>query len=318
MAAVLVATQVGPAWSQSAAMIDLDLRDGVDLRTARYSICLDQQECSIDGLTIVAQRRDEVGGTWMPATIYWDPVDGIGVKDGGQNDEIDFDERIVVRWGQDVPVEKIWLSDLFEGEDARYGSGLTPQIADESEDAEIAQIDLSRDGSVLDSLVVVGNTRLPWEPFNQEVSPQFLEQGDLRRRVVINDDTITLIVPYTGNRGEIVLSMPIGQIDPEKQALFEGVETVDVDLTPILAEFHNAPLFAVGTRNADWIATWLDNRTALDDLYQRAAYERLTSDTSNGEIQATLDNVTYVDTLTFYAPFDASNDFSVAGIVLAK
>lgn len=107
----------------------------------------------------------------------------------------------------------------------------------------------------------------------------------------------------------------IGQIDPEKKSIFEGVETVEVDLTDILAEFNEAELFLVGTHNFEKVQSLTNDPEALANMRQSAEAQRQTLDLSNGEISWLFETPTEADTVIFSAPFDASNDFSVAGII---
>lgn len=298
--------------------IDRELASHIDFRAYDYASCLAKSECTVAALTLTAERFEEKSSEWLPARFYWDPVDGLGVQDGAQNDEIDFDERIRVTFSEPVNIRAVWLSDLFHTEDRRYGSSDTSQVIDAPEDAELAGITLTRDGIDLETVLVAAGDRLPWASFNQEVSPRFLEQGDMRRRVVINEDRITLVVPGKDRIQFLKKILELDQIDDKKQKLFEGLETVDIDLTTILAEFQDAPLFAVGTSNFELVKGMASSAEVADRIRAQAEKKRVSINMSNGEIRWTSDAPVLVDSVTFLAPFDASNDFSVAGIVLEK
>ncbi|MEE2946062.1 MAG: hypothetical protein VX444_12870 [Pseudomonadota bacterium] len=307
------------AEAQSLSQIDEELRQEIDFRALIFRGCLGQHECTVGNISIRATRMNDDGETWSQATIYWDPVDGLGIQDGAQNDEIDFEERLEVRFASPQTVEKIWYSDLFHTEDRRYGSYLTDRVENEPVDAEIAGMGLLVGDREVNKQTFAATDRLPWASFNQEVSLNFEENGDLRRRVVIQDETITVLAPSgTSTELDILLENPLGTIDKDKRSIFEGVETVEIDLTPILAEFHGTSLFAVGTNNFEFIQQVANNERALDNLRLVAEQKRTSIDMSNGEVGAEIFDAAGVDGLTFFAPFDASNDFSIAGIILAS
>ncbi len=303
---------------QNLSQIDQELRQEIDFRALIFRGCLGQTECTVGDITLRASRLDDDGLTWNQATLYWDPIDGIGIQDGAQNDEIDFEERLEVRFAAPRTVSKIWYSDLFHTEDRRYGSYLTDRVEGEPVDAEIAGLGYVIDNEEVRKQTFAATDRLPWAQFNQEVSLNFKENGDLRRRVIIQDENITVLAPSgTSTELDLLLENPIGTIDKDKRSIFEGVETVEIDLTPILAEFHGTNLFAVGTNNFDAVQQIANNEQALENLRLIAERKRNSINMSNGEVGAELTDAKRLDGLTFFAPFDASNDFSVAGIIFA-
>jgi len=315
-AAFAITTALSATAGLAQAVIDRELSEGIDFRSVEFRACFDQTECTVNGMTITAQSREEEEAEWVEATIYWDPIDGLGIKDGAQNDEIDFNERLIVKLDTPRALNKVWLSDLFTREDRRYGSSDTDRVEGEPEDAEIAGIGLGIDGAEFANVTVSGEARLPWATFNQEISIFFRENGDLRRRVLINSDDVTLVVPGTNSRGRFVtLSVPVGQIDKDKKSIFSGVETVEIDLTEILAEFNEAPLFPVGTSNFEIIRSLVNDPAGLEKLKRVAENKRTSIRMSNGELGWQFETPQTVDTLTFYTPFDASNDYSVAGVI---
>jgi len=299
---------------QTLAPIDIELAGNLDFRAESFGACFGLPSCVVGGITISAERREDQSAPWMPAKLYWDPIDGFGVQDGGQNDEIDFNERLVVAFEQPRGIARIWLSDLFISEDLRYGSSQADIVTGRPEDAEYAAIAFQIGGETVGNMTVSGLSRLPWAQFNQEVDLRFREDGDLRRRIVINNDVITIVVP--GN--DIVLRAPSAAGDVEKQGLFEGLETVEIDLTEILAEFNNAPLFEAGTTNFDIVRAIVENPDNLAEITRIAQNKRTSILMSNGEVGFDVDPSMIVDQLVFTAPFGPSNDFSVAGIVERK
>ena len=302
-----------PAFAQGTAQIDTELATGIDFREVAFAGCLDSTECTVGNVTIIGQRVNQ-DGAWLSASLYWDPIDGIGVQDGAQNDEIDFDERVLVRFDGATTLERIWLSDLFMNEDRRYGSSQTDLIIGEPEDAEVAGVSFFAAGAELLTITVSGESPLPWAQFNQEVDIRFREDGDLRRRIVVNDELLTIVVP--GNN--ITLQTPLGANDDEKQSLFEGLETVELDLTELLAEFNTAALFEVGTKNFELISAIAQDPDNLAEIMRIAQDKRTSIQMSNGEVGFNVDPSMTVEEIAFFSPFDASNDFSIAGIVLGK
>lgn len=300
--------------AQNLAQIDSELSAGIDFRQSAFSVCLGQTECSVAGLSVLGQRRLTQESDWISAPIYWDPIDGLGIEDGAQNDEIDVDERLLVRFDAPQTLDRIWLSDLFISEDRRYGASGTDLVVDQPEDAEIAAMSFSIDGVDIVNLTVAGDSRLPWAQFNQEVDVRFREDGDLRRRIVVNDDIVTVVIPGV----DIVLQTPTGETPDDKQGLFEGLETIELDLTELLAEFNDAPLFEQGTENFELVRAIAEDPDNLAEIIRVAQNKRTSIRMSNGEVGITIDPTMEVDEIAFTAPFDASNDFSVAGIVIKQ
>lgn len=318
---ILLMFAATPALSQGNGQqpIDADLRGQLDFRDVAFESCFGQQQCFAQGVTITAERRAADGLEWIAAELYWDPLDGFGVMGGGQNDEIDFDERILVTFEGTkegtVNVERVWLSDIFIGEDQRYGT-IDPAGAP---DVETAVIQSTFANEVVAEVIVDGLNLLPPDPFNAEVVPGFQEDGDLFRRIVIRDDVIAVVVPSDGATEEQeLLSFRITEVDEDKLGLFEGVETVEIDLAEILAGFNDVPFYVGGTVNAEIIADLLDNPATLRGLSDDAAENRVVSSVSNGELGADLDSTVDVETLVFMSVLGGSNDYSVAGIVMPE
>lgn len=307
----------GAALAEPRAVVDIELASQIDFRADAFRGCFDTLRCTVGEVTVHAERRTPDGLSWEPALLYWDPIDGIGIQDGGQNDEIDFDERLFVTFASPQTVEKIWLSDLFHTEDGRYGSGDTDRIEDVAEDAEAAAITVSLDDVPQTTVLVEADDRLPFVQFNEEVTIEFDEDGDLRRRVVISNEDVRIVAPGVDGRGRIgPEQFTIGKIDPEKKSIFDGLETVEIDITGILQEFEQAEMFDFGTLNFDYIRSLSEDPEALNQLRTTAEVKRTTVDLSNGEVAWTFETPTPATRLEFIAPFDASNDYSVAGIIL--
>ena len=108
-----------------------------------YQRCFELPECDLGDVIVKAQIRQDSQADWTAGLLYWDPIDGFGVLGCGQDDEIDFNERIVVTFNTLKAVEKVWLTDLFVGESERYSS-IQERVAAE-DDFEFAMIEF-RDG----------------------------------------------------------------------------------------------------------------------------------------------------------------------------
>lgn len=322
--AALRATLLGTVFCATpafaASTIDTELAGRFDFRAPQYHACLDQTECTVDGITIRAETREvEEGSPWTDGKIYWDPIDGFGVQHGAQNDEIDFNERIRIIFAEPVSVSKVWVSDLFTQEDRRYGSSSTDLVEDVPEDSESAAVTMSLDGTPQANLLISGDERLPWASFNQEVSVRFRENGDMQRRVVINGDRITFVVPGDDvTRPNRPKQFVLESVDPEKNVIFEGVETVEIDLTDILAEFNGTALFVSGETNFEFIRALTETPGDFERLNKVAREKRATINMSNGEVGWPLDTPVETDEIVFFAPFDASNEFSISGLVIEQ
>lgn len=310
MIAAVIAAGHANAQDAGNTSIDVDLLGQLDFRAPEFKVCFDQETCQVGGVKISGFRLDTETQDFEPAALYWDPIDGLGVTQGGQNDEIDFDERIVVEFQENRSISRVWLSDLFISEHRRYGG-----VSVSGKDEEHARMELLLNGETVGDIRMSGKVDLPGDPFDVLVSANLLEAGDLRRRVTVDDETLLLIVPGGETGSDIVIDISQGAVDDEKKDIFEGIPTVEIDITGLLSEFIDAPLFAGGTHNAQQILAILENDAALEQMRAAARDTRMVSDRSNGEIGTVLDAPVTVDSLIFYAPFDTSNDFSVAGVV---
>ena len=93
---------------------------------------------------------------------------------------------------------------------------------------------------------------------------------------------------------------------------------MELDITDLLAEFNQAALFEVGTRNFELINAIAQDPENLSRLYQIAQDKRVSIQMSNGEVGFDVDPTLGIEEIAFFSPFDASNDFSVAGVILRK
>lgn len=288
-------------------LIDTDLAGGLDLRLPKYEVCLDKTACVVDGLSVAAFRLD-VTGAWVPAPIYWDPIDGFGVIGSGQNDEIDHDEKLELAFATPVTVSGLWLSDLFVGEAARYGAGQAGK-----DDAETARADLAlADGQTM-PLSISGNTALPDVSFNTLIDPSFQQSGDLLSRLIVDETKVAIVA---AGSGDLELAGTSGAIDADKAAALGGVEVVKVDNQTLLELVNGAILFPDGTINAEALTTLAAAERDYGDLYLDAVQRRSFGDTSNGEVSSSFDVPVRVTGAVFVGQVGTSNDFSVAGFMV--
>ncbi len=311
--AVFAATGASAQQAELAA-IDAQLANNLDFRSAAFRVCLNAPVCEVDGVRLEGGRLESGADAWQAADLYWDPVDGIGVTGGGQNDEIDVNERVVVTFSGQRPVQGIWVSDVFSGEHRRFGGSSVRGV-----DEEYAHVQFSVSGAVVGDMRISAENRLPWQAFNNHISSRFQGDGDLRRRIVVNKRMLELIVPGSDPGADVLITAPIdGEVEKEKLDIFEGVPTVEIDLTEILAALEGAPLYAAGTLNANRIVEILERPELLDEMTAHARRHRVLGDRDNGEVAGMLDSPVMADTLTFQSPLDTSNDFSIAGVVFSE
>lgn len=308
------------AQSPGTSLIDRELAQGTDFRSQAYSVCMEKPSCKVGGLTLSAERETVDGLGWEPAALYWDPIDGIGILDGAQNDEIDIDERLTVESDKGLdPLGKIWLSDLFLGEEKRYGARGNDKVEGVPDDVEVAGIALWSGQTERARFTVSGEVALPDLPFNQFVSSAFLEDGDLRRRLLINNDIITVLSAGAGTGANAIgINTALGEVDQAKRGIFDGIETVEIDLSSILAGFRGTIMFLQGTHNFETVKQLSATPAAWTALRQEAMRERSVGDWSNGELGFAVTEDVPVDKIVFFSPFDSSNDFSVAGFITRK
>lgn len=295
------------------AKIDRDLESHIDFRSPNFDICFEQHTCSVGSVTLSAFRQTDTGEV-APATLYWDPIDGIGILGGGQNDEIDFDETLIVRFDRTTSISGIWLSDLFEAETNRYGTKATA-----GSDGEVAQVEFLRSGASQAQVIVNAEEGLPSKMFNAAVAPSvFSGNGDLLKRVLVNEDSVVSMVSASGTKNLGNMGGGSGLEDADKQELFAGLPTVEIDTERLLSLIDGVVLFPAGEENAGRVASLVKNGASLSNLYTAGKTFRATSDVSNGEVASYFEQAISADEVVFSAPFSTSNEFSVAGIMVLK
>lgn len=308
----IAAALSGPAFSESqlTGNVDSELVRGVDFRNMAFEECLNVAECNINGLRIFAQRQ-QLDGSWTSANIYWDPIDGLGVMGGQQNDEIDSDERLTVTFGSEVEMAGIWLSDLFIGEEARY-QGVSYSAAD----VETAQITLHRGDDAGELFEVNGVFELPENPFEAAFTDMFVEGGDLLNRILVDTDRISIFMP--GENGGTPVVLPLGDVDPAKRALFSENAVATIDIGTLLGAAGEVQVFEVGSFNASQIIAIRDDMNELSNLRAKAEMQRTIGDADNGELGWYAPSARKVDRIVFTSDVVTSNDYSVAGLITAQ
>ena len=312
--AASVAMMPAFAMAEPMAEIDAQLAGQIDFRADAFQGCMDKQSCTVGDITASAYRRTAEDADWVVARLYWDAVDGLGVLDGGQNDEIDFDEKIVVSFASPKTVKTIWLSDLFISEEARYSG-----VSLNDEDSETAEVEMRMAGATAMQMRITGNVDLPNTSFNEDISKAYVEDGDLLTRLVMDQDTTNIVVPGLRENGEAgAIRAQIGQIDKDKLEIFAGVPTVEVDISTILANAKGMPVFPTGKHNEQQVARMLLSPSQIADLRKSAEAGRVIGTKSNGEVAGVLPSPVTTDELVFATPIETSNDYSIAGLVLAR
>lgn len=301
-----------------AAELDQDLANGVDFRDLAYRVCLQAEECSVEGMTIRAETRRTDTSPWEPGLLYWDPIDGLGVLGGGQDDEIDFNERIVVRRSEPLAIKKVWLTDLFSGEITHY-RGLEPALTSDI-DFEAGRIAIPAGTGDQREVELRGVIDLPESPFNEAIDGAiFIEPGDLHYRLLIAESEALLSIPLLDRDGQIdQRTVRLNDIEPGKLNLFSDGEELVYDLDDVFARNEIIELFPIGQHNATAMARIVNQTDRLSRLNSDAVVRRDVGDIPNGEVGAVFEVAEKTSELVFYAPAGTSNDFSVAGLVLAE
>lgn len=314
--------------ASAGSLIDESMAGELDFRSLAFSSCFGQPTCTVDlvlpeksgaaalniSVTISAERNGGLLSDWHSAQIYWDPVDGLGVMGGGQNDEIDFDERLVVELGTPVNLGGLWLTDMFVYEQINYGARFSVQ-----DDLEAADVVGSLRGETVLEDRITGEVSLPDDPFNGLLGGTFQESGDLLNRALIDDGKVSILMrDESGVLPDRIIRAVIGEIDPSKTGIFDGVEVVEIDVATLLGDAEFLPLLAVGNGNASRIEAMLGDQIQLASLKSEAERQRFVSSVPNGEVGAKMERPTLVDRLVFTAEVLSSNDYSVAGFLVAR
>lgn len=311
----LAALAMTSAFAQDKALIDQKLEGQLDFRDLAFEICFGEPFCRVRGFEVFAYRKDSSDDFWRSALLYWDPIDGLGILQGGQDDEIDFNERLLVKFPRQRGVDSIWLTDIFRLEDKRYG--IESDVAGTEEDLEIAGIELKRGIRLVSELRVSAERELPNTEFNEIISDQYLVTGgDLNYRLIIDGNTLSLLVPGgLPSTPAASVTVEIGAIDPEKKALFDDGEELVYDLTEVFGVGEQIELVGLTAINPQRILEMLDEPEDLQRLRDSAEVGRLYGSADNGEVAVVLNSDARVSSATFFSPTGSTNDFSVAGIV---
>lgn len=107
-------------FSVSAAEASFSEPPQVDFRDTHFQAADNQHSFSttVDGIqfTLTAWEIGGAGGD-VPRLLWWDPVDGIGIR-GGEEDEIDENEMLIIEFANTIGLSHVFLSDLFAAEGA--------------------------------------------------------------------------------------------------------------------------------------------------------------------------------------------------------
>ena len=231
------------AEAQELSPIDAQLADNLDFRDLRFRNCFGESVCEVDGYRVIAWHRHSDGAQWHAAELYWDPVDGLGIQGGGQDDEIDYNERLIVEFPFQRGLHGVWLTDLFINEVPRYTEASSG--ADAAKEAETAGIEMRLKDVEPNRLVVSGDIELPQRPFNAMIAPDlFTEGGDLRQRLVISDGRVSILSAALNATGErtVLTTIPINQLEGSKRDEIIGDDGVSIDLSALLGEDLEVPL----------------------------------------------------------------------------
>ena len=90
----------------------------VDFRSDSFSSADNQHSISgeVDGVgfTVSAYRLNDVD-EMEEALLWWDALDGLGIRGGGQDDEIDFDERLVITFDTVIGLSILVVKSMMKG-----------------------------------------------------------------------------------------------------------------------------------------------------------------------------------------------------------
>lgn len=103
LATAAVAATMGLAAHSSEAAI-FGAINGIDFRGADYEVCDNELTCTVDGVGISASPDDSL--------LWWDSIDGIGIR-GGEEDEVDLSEKLIVDFSDPINTYGVWITDLF-------------------------------------------------------------------------------------------------------------------------------------------------------------------------------------------------------------
>jgi len=312
----------------AATIIDSQLENNVDFRSLAFTECFGQTSCEVDlvlpgstaggtmevTLSIAAEKDGDFLNGWVPAEIYWDPIDGFGIMGGGQNDEIDFNERLTVSLSTPLDVSGIWFSDMFISEQSNYGA-----FFQEQDDLEAADVTGTLGAQTVMEHRVTGEVIIPEDAFNTFSGDTFKDGGDLQNRVLINDGAVSILLLDENDQfANRIIRSTVGQIDSTKLDVFAGVSIVEIDAATLFGNNKFEPVLVSGERNAIQIGQMLNQQVLLASVRTAAQRQRLVSDVPNGEVGINVQSPVTLDQLVFSAELLTSNDYSVAGFILGN
>ncbi len=90
----------------------------VDFRSSAFAGANQQHSVTgaVDGVSFtVSAWRDDGAGGLSAANLWWDGIDGLGIR-GGEEDEIDVGEYLVIDFASMIGISHLFFADLFADE----------------------------------------------------------------------------------------------------------------------------------------------------------------------------------------------------------
>lgn len=117
-----IAAGAAMLFSVSAAEATFSPAPQVDFRDTAFSAADGQHSYTssfhngveIIEFTLTAWEIGGAGGD-VPRLLWWDPIDGIGIK-SGEEDEIDENEMLIIQFAKTIGLSHVFLSDFFASE----------------------------------------------------------------------------------------------------------------------------------------------------------------------------------------------------------
>ncbi len=303
-------------------LIDAELQTSVDFRDLVFQSCYERSSCEVGNFSISATRLDAQSGEWIPAKIYWDPIDGFGVLEGGQDDEIDIDERLTVNFAKAKVVRAIWYSDLFAKEHVRYQKLARSRSVEGTASAKVSRnyetafATFSKVVGQEETFLTTGVVDLPDREFNEIVDASIFDTGgDLRKRLLLEAEEPKILagtqeaVGQSNDRAVLTLA-----VDPSANK----AKNVQLDNEPYALAFSARsplPWTSGQTSNSKKFDKHIGDHSKLQELFSYSGALRLAGDVSNGEISQTVSPGIWTKQIVFSAASATSNDYSIAGLV---
>lgn len=160
----------------------------IDFKDERFAVCKGETRCTVNGVTIEAFKfPGQAAGdssVGQPGMLYWDNSDGFGVMGGGQDDEIDPDELIVVEFARGRIVKEVRLSDLYFDTTGR-----------DSANGEKALLRLITVSGSIEAIAVKSSVKLPMIEYNSLRKAPACAVPSSRLLEVEHTDTEVIIDP---------------------------------------------------------------------------------------------------------------------------